>query len=182
MLAPMKSSTTIWVLVAGLAVGFLIGREMPRGGKGGDDTPDKTSSAAGTKSGNGPTQIPSDWITEDQFAAKEQFAGLTPAQRYTALKVLNETPCDCGCPHGSIAKCKKDDPACPRGPQWVQQTVAMVKDGKDAAAIVAAVKKPAPTPQAPEPSVPQKVELAAWNPIEGPKHAKVTIVEFSDFQ
>jgi protein-disulfide isomerase len=30
--------------------------------------------------------------------------------------------------------------------------------------------------------VPQKIEVAAWMFIKGSKHAKVTIVEYSDFQ
>ena len=29
---------------------------------------------------------------------------------------------------------------------------------------------------------PHRVDLAAWNPRKGPRAAKVTLVEFSDFQ
>ncbi len=35
--------------------------------------------------------------------------------------------------------------------------------------------------QRPEPG-PAFVELAAWSPRKGPAHAKVTLIEFSDFQ
>src|SRR4051794_1600655 len=115
----MKSTNTIWILVAGLAVGFLIGREMPRRGGGSSDdtttasTGDKPRPAtAGNKGGGtvaGPTEIPADWIKEDGLNAAADFADLTPAQRYLTLKVMNEKPCDCGCPHGNTAKCKKED-------------------------------------------------------------------------
>jgi hypothetical protein len=169
-------NNTIWALVTGLAVGFLVGREYSRhegpGGEGG------SSRAAA----NGPTEIPKDWITEKDLNATDTFAGLTPQQRYLALKVLNTKPCDCGCPHGSIAKCKKDDPGCPVAPKEIEIAAREAKAGKDYEAIFAMVKKPdAPSQQAPA-AGPQKVELAAWTPIRGPKLAKVTIVEFSDFQ
>src|SRR5262249_42358692 len=107
---------------------------------------------------------------------------LTAAQRYQVLKFYNETPCDCGCPHGSFAKCKKEDPGCPRAPKVLDDAIALAKQGKNAAEIAAGTKKPAGGDNARAPSQYQKVELAKWTPIEGPKLAKVTIVEFSDFQ
>jgi hypothetical protein len=48
----MKSST-IWVLVAGLAIGFIIGRELPR--RGGGDGSDEKSTAAKEKQPNDPS-------------------------------------------------------------------------------------------------------------------------------
>ena len=42
--------------------------------------------------------------------------------------------------------------------------------------------KPAPAAAPEPPSTPRPVALAAWNPRKGPKAAKVTLVEFSDFQ
>jgi hypothetical protein len=186
----MKSTNTIWVLVAGLAVGFLIGREMPR--RGSDDTPSdkKTTASSGstgqpsknTGGGPTPTEIPSDWIKESEIGATADFADLTPQQRYLALKVMNEKPCDCGCPHFNTAKCKKEDPGCPRAPLVLKQTLAMVKQGKSFDEMIAALKKPDAPPQQPKADGPQKIELAAWTPIQGPKFAKVTIVEYSDFQ
>ncbi len=56
----------------------------------------------------------------------------------------------------------------------------MAKQGKSYDEVLAAVKKPEAPP--PPPSVPQKAELASWTPVKGAKYAKVTIVEFSDFQ
>lgn len=169
-------SNTIWALVTGLAVGFLIGHEV--GGQKGSEAPPAKVASAGAAT---PTTIPADWVTEDQIGATEQFKGLTPAQRFLALKVLNEKPCDCGCPHGSVAKCKKEDPGCPRAPTIIATAVAMAKQGKTYDEILAAEKKPN-APAQPAATGPQKVELAAWTPVRGPKYAKVTILEFSDFQ
>jgi protein-disulfide isomerase len=56
-------------------------------------------------------------------------------------------------------------------------TTAAAGRGSDSA------KPPAPARSAaPMPSPFRKVEIAAFNPVKGPKDAKVTIVEFSDFQ
>jgi hypothetical protein len=169
-------SNTIWALMTGLAVGFLIGQYTERGRSAGGDSP----RAMAPSVGNG--QIPADWITEKDLKAEEKFAGLTPQQRYLALKVLNEKPCDCGCPHGTTAKCAKEDPGCPRAPKVIADAAQAAREGKTFDQIMAAVKKPdGPAPQQPTEG-PQKVELAAWTPMKGPKGAKVTIVEFSDFQ
>ncbi len=174
------------MLVAGLAVGFVIGHEVgwSRGGGrspsgGGGETAQAPTSA------NGPTDVPADWLKEADIAMADKFTGLTPQQRYVALKVLNERPCDCGCPHGSTAKCKKEDPNCPRAPLVAVQVVDLAKQGKTFDQIMEAVKKPgggAAAQQQPPAGQPQKIELAAWTPVKGPKTAKVTILEFSDFQ
>jgi hypothetical protein len=108
-------SNTIWALITGLAVGFLVGREMNRSGGGGD-----SKSATATNKA-GPTEIPKDWLTEKDLNAVDQFKDMTPQQKYAALKVLNERACDCGCPHGSTIKCKKEDPGCPRAPTVVTE-------------------------------------------------------------
>jgi protein-disulfide isomerase len=169
-------SNTIWALITGLAVGFLVGQYTERGRSGGsDETPHAVKAAPAGK-------IPSDWVTEKDFKGEEKMAGLTPAQRYLVLKVMNEKPCDCGCPHGNTAKCAKEDPGCPRAPQVLAGAIAGAKAGQTFEQILAAVKKPdAPQPRE-EVTGPQKVELAAWTPVKGPKTAKVTIVAFSDFQ
>jgi hypothetical protein len=169
-------SNTIWALFTGLAVGFLIGQYTERGRGAGGDSPRPMSAGS-------PGNIPSDWITEKDLKAEDKFAGLTAAQRYVALRVLNEKPCDCGCPHGTVAKCAKEDPGCPRAPTIIAQAAAAAKEGKSYEQVLAAVKKgDSPAAQQPPSQAPQKVELAAWTPVKGPKAAKVTIVEFSDFQ
>ena len=172
----MKNGNVIWTLVAGLAVGYIVGNKFPMSGG---------ASAGGSArvAESGSTDIPKDWITEKELGSEAAFAGLTAAQRFSALKVLNTKPCDCGCPHGSIAKCKKDDPACPVAPSEIAIAAREAKAGKSYEDIYAAVKKSDAAPAA-RPSEPtqSRVELAAWTPIKGPKYAKVTVLEFSDFQ
>ena len=59
----------------------------------------------------------------------------------------------------------------------------VAKDSSTAAAQVSARTAPSARPQAPaEPAAPVYIALADYSPREGPQHAKVTIVEFSDFQ
>ena len=174
-------TNTIWVLVAGLAVGFLVGREMGKPGSGGEEK-SSSATARSVKGTGGAKEIPADWLKESDFGSAEALKDLTPEQRYLVLKVMNEKPCDCGCPHGSFAKCKKDDPGCPRAPQVVAKAVELAKAGKSYEDIVEGTKKPAAAPQAQAEDKPQKIELAAWTPVKGPKYAKVTIVEYSDFQ
>lgn len=175
---------TIWVLVAGLAVGFVLGHEVGWSRGGGKAASTSASDSAQPTSANGPTDLHADWLKEADFGMADKFVGLTPQQRYVALKVLNERPCDCGCPHGSTAKCKKEDPNCPRAPLVAVQVVDLAKQGKTADQILEAVKKPGAgaAQQQPPAGAPQKIELAAWTPVKGPKTAKVTILEFSDFQ
>jgi hypothetical protein len=171
----MKNSNVAWALVAGLAVGYIVGNKLPMGGSSGGGSAKVAESGA--------TEIPKDWITEKELGAESAFAGLTAAQRYQALKVLNTKPCDCGCPHGSIAKCKKDDPGCPVAPHEIEVAAREAKAGKSYEDIYAATKKSdQAAPARPAEPTQARVELAAWTPIRGPKHAKVTILEFSDFQ
>ncbi len=173
----MKNSNVVWALVCGLAVGYIVGNKLPMSGGGGGSS---TSPAARTAEAGG-GEIPKDWITEKEIGAEAQFAGLTPAQRFNALKVLNSKPCDCGCPHGTIAKCKKEDPQCPVAPSEIALAASEAKAGKSYDEIYAAVKKPN-TPARPAEPTTARVQLASWTPVRGPKYAMVTILEFSDFQ
>jgi hypothetical protein len=171
-------SNVLWALATGLAVGFLVGREV------GLRKSEPGGASAASQGASAPTtEVPKEWINEKDLGVPASFAELSPAQKHDVLRLMNEKACDCGCPHGSYAKCKKDDPGCPRAPKVLEQAIALAKSGKGYEAMAAAVKKPDNAPPAgPPPGAPQKVELAAWTPVKGPKLAKVTIVEFSDFQ
>lgn len=190
----------VWPLIAGLGVGFAVGREAYRFGLGdGRSASGSDGSSAFIAADNANAKaayakmsdFPSGWIKDSDLAnAGTLLAGLTDAQKVAVMQALNERNCECGCGMGSLAICLQKDPNCPRSPVMAKLAVDLVKQGKSVAEIEAAIDakqkesaKPAAAPAAPEaPSGPKKVELAAWNPRKGPKAAKVTIVEFSDFQ
>jgi len=186
-----------WALAVGLLAGFLIGREMgPRGG--GGERADRGSDSANTLTGDtaaavkaykSEDEFPSGWMKSAELVgvAGLSFDGMTPAQKTAAMQALNERDCECGCGMGHIAGCAKRDPNCPRSPRIAKQVVDMAKQGKPLSALLAYIdgenpKKAAGADAPPPAPGPKKVVIPAHSPRQGTKHAKVTIVEFSDFQ
>ena len=190
----------IWPLITGLAVGFLIGREVggPRhdGAGGGSGSAVADKAAAGTKMPakiyKSDAEFPDGWMKEADFAGVTTFslAGLTAPQKVTVLQALNERDCECGCGMGHIAGCIKKDPNCPRSPQLGRKAVDLAKEGKGLGEILTAIDaqqkpsggSPSPSAAAPAAGGSKKVIPAAHNVRQGPAAAKVTIVEFSDFE
>ena len=196
---------SIWPLVTGLAVGFLVGRETGTGHSTtvtGEAASPKVAEGSANNAVPAGTKLPEKtYKTEAEFpagwmksadlttVANLSFAGLSDAQKTTAMQAMNERNCECGCGMGSIGTCVKKDPNCPRSPGLAKLVVDMAKDGKALPQILAAIdekQKPAPGAAAPAapaaPSGPRKIVFAAHNPRLGPKAAKVTIAEISDFQ
>jgi len=115
---------------------------------------------------------------------KVDFTGLSAAQKTTALEILRDTGCTCGCGM-KIAECRVNDKNCPRSPGLAAQVIAGVKAGTSADEIrkSMATPKAAPPTRAKRPVLGEQVTIpTAGSPFKGPKDAKVTIVEFSDFQ
>jgi protein-disulfide isomerase len=201
---PKNSNSNIWpwALVVGLLSGFVIGREMgPRSGskeeaaEAGDSQPAAVAAAAPAAAPSkiyaSEAEFPSGWMksTELTGVAGLSWDGLNARQKTSAMQALNERNCECGCGMGSVAICAKKDPNCPRSPKMAKVVVDMARDGKGVGELLAYMDGQNPkaggaaAPQAAAaPAGPRKVTIPAHSPRKGPRHAKVTIVEFSDFQ
>jgi protein-disulfide isomerase len=187
-----RSNASIWLaLAAGLAVGFAVGREMgPRGGSGAEPSAAPTAAAAAAPAGTAHKtegSFPAAWLKAADLTEVKgvSFAGLNDSQKAIALQALNERKCNCGCGMESIAICAKKDPNCPKSPKLVKDVVDLVKQGKALTDVYAYLDKEAPpsaAPPPPPPPGPKKVAIPTHSPRKGAKNAKVTIVEFSDFQ
>src|ERR1700716_3765208 len=107
------------------------------------------------------------------------LVGLTNSQREIALQTMRAESCTCGCDM-KIAQCRMGDPACVSSRRLAHFVVTMASSGKSKAAVreeVLQVAKP------PENLRDDPIKIATdGDPVRGPASAKVTIVEFSDFQ
>jgi protein-disulfide isomerase len=189
-----RGGANIWLaLVAGLAVGFAIGQNVGTRSASREAEPAKVAAGAAAPSANtykSETQFPAKWLKSSDLTSVSgvSFDGMSDGQKAVALQVLNEHKCECGCNMESIAECAKKDSSCPRSPKLVRDILAMAKQGKGQSDLLAYLDREnkgsgAAAPSAPAaPAGPKKVAIPANAPRKGPKAAKVTIVEFSDFQ
>jgi protein-disulfide isomerase len=107
---------------------------------------------------------------------------LTAAQRTAALKIMREQDCSCGCTM-KVAECRIKDPACAVSRSIANAAIKSLKAGGtpvEAAKAAAEIAKNGPGAQ---PVLEDPVSISiAGDPVRGPANAKITIVEFSDFQ
>lgn len=122
-----------------------------------------------------------DWKTATDLP-KVDLEGLSPARRADALRLLRNHDCSCGCGM-KVAQCRVEDPACAYSRGLADVMVATLKAGKTASDAVAAANDSRwahlPTRKLLDDPVPIRV---AGSPELGPQNAKITLVEFSDFQ
>ncbi len=110
------------------------------------------------------------------------LGGLNPDQRSAALKVLREESCNCGCTM-KIAECRFKDPQCTYSRSLANEVVKDLKAGKTLDQVRLIVNELAKQAPAERKVLEDPVPISTQgDPVRGPANAKITIVEFSDFQ
>lgn len=105
--------------------------------------------------------------------------GITAAHKQAVLKFIRAEKCTCGCTM-KMAECRMKDPGCSYSRKEVNLAIKGFDEGKNADEVRAIIKKEADTPP-PVLEDPIRISIAG-DPYQGPENAKITIVEFSDFQ
>ncbi len=122
-----------------------------------------------------------EWQTVANLAGVD-FSGLTPARKALALRALRTQDCSCGCGM-KVAECRVKDPNCSFSRGLALVTVGAIKAGKTEIAASEESKASKfgsrPAPKLLDAPVPIPT---LGSPVMGPANARVTLVEFSDFQ
>lgn len=109
------------------------------------------------------------------------LSGLSAAQKKAALEALRTEPCVCGCGL-QLAECRTKDPSCADSRNLAAIVVKAVKEGKDPEQALAdsdLVKRRSGNSKLLEDPI--KIPVAGA-PARGPANARITLVEFSDFE
>jgi protein-disulfide isomerase len=107
------------------------------------------------------------------------WTGLTGAKKQSALRIMQTESCPCGCDN-KIAQCRVEDSACGVSRKLAGAVVKEVGEGKTPAVIKTDLDRIA---NEPPPIFDDAVKISiAGDPVQGSDNAKVTLVEFSDFQ
>jgi protein-disulfide isomerase len=125
------------------------------------------------------TPSPDAWKTAETLG-NVNLTGLTPVQKKAVLKILREEDCSCQCGM-KTAECIMKDQNCSYSRALAKIAIQGVKDGK---ALMEISKLMDASPKAHRPKLledPVKIAVDG-SPVKGPADAKITLVEFSDFE
>jgi protein-disulfide isomerase len=122
-----------------------------------------------------------DWQTAETLNAVD-LTGLSPTLKTRALHAMRTMDCTCGCGM-KIAECRVKDPSCAFSRGLATTLVESVRSGKAEATAVADARA-SKFGHRPEPKLlddPVAIPTLG-SPVMGPANARITLVEFSDFQ
>ncbi len=121
------------------------------------------------------------WQTANDLPAVD-LSGLPDTLKPAVLKMLREQDCNCGC-NFKIAECRVKDPQCGYSRALANAVLRDFKAGKTPDEVYATLREM----QKQGPVRPKVLEdpvaiATKGDPYRGPAAARITIVEFSDFQ
>jgi protein-disulfide isomerase len=105
------------------------------------------------------------------------LSGLNPDQRQVVLKLLREEACTCGCGL-KMAECRVKDPKCAFSRMSANAAAKAIREGKTPDEMRAAALSEKHLKTLDDPV---KIKTDG-EPSKGPANAKITLIEFSDFQ
>jgi protein-disulfide isomerase len=125
-----------------------------------------------------PAHTPDTWQTAAEFPGLDQ-SGLSAQQKHVLLTLIRAEGCNCGCTF-KIAECRVKDAKCGRSRNLATMVARELQEGKSPDTIRAELKRR--MNEAP-PLLDEAVSIPIDGaPSRGPANAKITLVEFSDFQ
>jgi hypothetical protein len=124
------------------------------------------------------TSDPASWKTATELPALDQ-SGLSAGQKRSLLEMLRTQGCNCGCMM-KVAECRVKDPKCSKSRSLAAMAARELQEGKTSEQVRAGLeRRMREAPSILDDPVPIPI---SGSPVKGAANARVTLVEFSDFQ